>query len=525
MEKEQLVSMVTAAQSGQEEATTALYYAFYQDIYYYIFKTVNDRELAADLTQDTFIEILQTIGSLKEPAAFVTWSRQIAYHKCTAYFKKRHELLADEDEDGNSVFDTLVEDREEFIPGEALDKEELKQTILAMINALPEEQRSAIFMRYFEEMSVKDIAQIQGVTEGTVKSRLNYGRKAIKQSMESYEKKHDVKLHCAGVVPLLLWLFHQGSAAGQTAAAASATTSAASAAATAATTAAKAGAKAAGGLVKKIIAAIAAAAVVTGGVVAGVALQKEPEPEPEPEPPLAWWGYGDLFHTYEDYRFDLTAEEMTDEAIRGHLEVTHLYEDTHITDFEGTGTADGDRVTYEIVFDTPYSPNSVWNQDAYTEMTLTYDKSADRFAFDDIYRVSMDRVPLEETVPILAEGAVWSGYGEDSFAYALAYTSVDGHLFVLEVDRMTCMEISGKLTASYKGNIDHESNFTGRGYEQDGKIYYEVLLETPRTQEYFTTTTFDRFRMVYDCEKDTFDTTQWDSLCYYKAIFERQEEP
>ena len=212
MEKEKLTHIVKAVQAGSESAITALYNSYHNDIYYYILRTLdskNDPELAADLTQDTFIEIFQTIDKLQDPEAFTTWSRKIAYHRCTAYFRKRHDLLADEQEDGSTIFDTMVEDREEFIPGEALDKEDLKNTIRTMINSLPEEQRSAIMMRYFDELSVQEIANIQSTTEGTVKSRLNYGRKAIKKAVEDYEKKHDIKLHCAGIVPLLLWLLRE----------------------------------------------------------------------------------------------------------------------------------------------------------------------------------------------------------------------------------------------------------------------------------------------------------------------------
>lgn len=209
IEREKLVAIVTAAQKGEGNAVAVLYDTFQEDLYYYILKTVNNKDLAADLTQDAFVEIIQTIESLKEPAAFVTWSKTIAYHKCTAYFRKRKDLLADENEDGETVFDTIIEEREEFIPDEALDKEELKKAIQEMIDELPEEQRTAIMMRYFDEISVKEIAGIQGVSEGTVKSRLNYGRKAIKESVETYEKKNGVKLHCVGVVPMLLWLFRQ----------------------------------------------------------------------------------------------------------------------------------------------------------------------------------------------------------------------------------------------------------------------------------------------------------------------------
>ena len=290
IEKDKLIAMVQGLQAGDDQAATELYETFQSDIYYFILKTVNnDRELAEDLTQDTFIEILETIDKLQEPAAFVTWCKQIAYHRCTAYFRKRKELLVDENEDGYSVFDTIEEENIEFIPDAALDHEDLRQTIIQMINNLPEEQKSAIVLRYFNEISVKEIAEIQGVTEGTVKSRLNYGRKAIKQSVEEYEKKNGIKLHCAGVLPLLLWLFkwyrkkkNMSATAGTavqefifeeaTAAVVAGT------AATAAAAAGAAGAKIAGrALVLKILAVIFASTVTIGAVVTGLKAIQKPE--------------------------------------------------------------------------------------------------------------------------------------------------------------------------------------------------------------------------------------------------------
>lgn len=274
MEREKLISMVRAVQNGEEDSKAALYDTFYDNLYYYIMKTVKDPELGLDLTQETFIEIFQTINSLKEPAAFVTWSRKIAYHKCTAYFKKRRELLADEEKEGSSVFDTLVEERAEFIPDEALDKEEFKQTIHAMIQSLPEEQRVAIMLRYFDEKSVNEIAEIQGVTEGTVKSRLNYGRKTIKQAVENYEKKNGVKLHIVGVVPMLLWLFREYRIANGMPLIKKNTTDTVmdtvSSITSSATTTAKEGVKVGAKLLtKKIITSVVIATVVTGSVVAG----------------------------------------------------------------------------------------------------------------------------------------------------------------------------------------------------------------------------------------------------------------
>lgn len=283
MKREELIALVKDVQNGNENAFTQMYEVFHNDLYYYIFKTVNDKELASDLTQDTFIEILQSIRSLQEPAAFVTWSRQIAFRRCTAYFKKRRDLIADEDEDGYSVFDTLEEDNAEFIPGEALDKEEFKNIILSILDTLPEEQRSAIMMRYFDELSIPEIAKIQCTSEGTVKSRLNYGRKAIAKAVEDYEKKYDIKLHSAGILPILLWVTRQQKLAkgiSLTTGTASATGAAAAIAVASATTATGATAavvttgvavKAVGtALAMKIAAGVAAAAITVGGIALAV---------------------------------------------------------------------------------------------------------------------------------------------------------------------------------------------------------------------------------------------------------------
>ena len=314
MEREKLVSLVTAAQNGDGVAMNDLFNAFYNDVYYFALKTVKDDQTACDVTQETFIEIINTLGKLQEPAAFVTWMKQITYHQCTRYFKKKKDVIVDEDEDGNTVFDTLQEEKAEFIPDEALDKEDFRKTVMTFVDDLSEEQRAAVMMFYFDEMSIKDIAQAQNVSENTIKSRLNYARKGIKKSVEDYEKKTGVKLYGVGVLPLLVWLFKgvfaetmapaaagtvasgvtaatgttvvasvTATATAATATATAAATTATAAASTATASAASAGAAAAVGigaklaaipLVTKIIAVVAAVAVV-GGTSAAVVLTQD----------------------------------------------------------------------------------------------------------------------------------------------------------------------------------------------------------------------------------------------------------
>lgn len=206
MNKEQLTELVTRAQKGDKTAMDRLFEAYYNDVYYFALKTLKDSDLACDITQETFLEILNSIGKLQEPAAFVTWMKQIAYFRCTRYFAKHKEVTVEEDEDGNTVFDTLADESEGVLPQEVVEKEEFRRTVLEMIDRLTEEQRSAVLLYYFDELTVGQIARIQNVSEGTVKSRLNYARKAIRKSVEDYERKNGIRLHSFALLPLLLLL-------------------------------------------------------------------------------------------------------------------------------------------------------------------------------------------------------------------------------------------------------------------------------------------------------------------------------
>lgn len=498
---EKLVEMVLAAQSGDEKGFAALYDTFHQDIYYYIYKIVNDADLAADLTQDTFVDILQKIDTLREPSAFITWSRQVAYSRCTAHFRKRKELLADEDSDGYSVFDTLEEDRREFIPDAALDQEDLKATIQAMCDALPEEQRAALLMRYFEEMSVSQIAQIQGVSEGTVKSRLNYGRNALRKAVENYEKKNGIKLHCVGVVPLLLWFFAQGSkgAAGAvtTTAATAATTSAA---ATATSTAAASAATS--GLIAKVAAALLALAITVGGIL-GIALRPTEEPK---EKMMTWSGFGIAEAPLRNKYFQVSLTNFTKTAIAGTLDVTYQYDAFYSTGFTGTGEEQEDgTIQYTLQCETPIRPDSD------TQALLIYDPKTEQLFFDSVYyyAATMDRWPLEEGTSI-SKNEAWVGTGHCDFCRA------DDHPFSVEIVEMTQSSIRGKITMYGCAHGERSSEFTARGYWDENIAYYEAQLadpwQTPNLPLY-------TFTMTYDVSADCLEFYgMWFGAQLYRSI-------
>lgn len=288
MDYKKVGELVVKAQSGDKKALNDLFGECYGDLYYFALKTVKNEDAAADAVQESAIDIINTIGELKNPEAFVLWSHRIVYCKCTKYFKQSAEICADENEDGETVFDSLKDEDPLSVPENVVLNNELRSAVASILETLPAEQRAAMTLYYFDELSVFEIAAIQEVSEGTVKSRLNYGRKAVKAKVEEYEEKTGTKLHSA-FIPFML----KGMLKTERASICAAVPNTVGAAAEGAVQVAAVKAAAApviktiisgGKLVmstKKLIAIIAAslAVVMAGGVAIGVAVANKSEPD------------------------------------------------------------------------------------------------------------------------------------------------------------------------------------------------------------------------------------------------------
>ncbi len=387
MEREKLTALVTKAKAGDRKALDDLFTQTYNDVYYFALKTVKDEDMACDITQETFVTVFKTINSLQDPASYVAWCRQITYRHCLHYLGRNREVTVEEEEDGSSIFDTVAEENAEFIPDAALDKEDFRKTVMKMVDSLSAEQRTAILLYYYDELSVREIAQIQGISEGTVKSRLNYGRKAIKASVEDYEKKNGVKLHSFALLPLLLWLF---SADAKTRSMPGAK---AKAVGKAAASAARKTAKAAGKLWQKILAGIAAMAVAGAGGTAAVVMLTQPWAEDAPHTETqtisgTWTGKGKIIgDPYSYHTFTIQIFQMDETQITG--SVTLLFTDgtESSVNFSGTGQKEllwkipTGRYRYTLELD---APDGLWSTSRFSvsQPELIYDSKDDTVCFE-----------------------------------------------------------------------------------------------------------------------------------------------
>ncbi len=250
---------------------------------------LRDPERAMDATQEVLITLLTRLHTLRDPKAFWGWLLQIVANRCRNELSRapREEQIP-ENEQGDSMLESVAELNSQMVPEQALDQAETQQMIRTLVEELPPSQKMCVLLYYYDELPVRQIAAILQVSENTVKSRLSYARKSIQSGVEDYEKQ-GVKLYSAAPLPLLLaFLRHEGaasalpaaqakalaatvvSAASGTAAAAGAAGTAAGAAAGASGAGAAAAAGAATGVAAKVAAGILAAAVAVGGITVAV---------------------------------------------------------------------------------------------------------------------------------------------------------------------------------------------------------------------------------------------------------------
>ena len=203
---------VEAAKRGDQFAISEIYEKCYNTIYYVVKSIIVDEDTTQDIVQDSFMKAFNNISKLDNASSFVPWLKRLATNTAKDWLKKKKPILFSSlypDDDDNDEQEPEIEDVDlTQQPEEALDAKTKKQLLWDIINELSEEQRLVVSMFYFQEMSVAEIAENLGVSQGTIKSRLNYARKKIECKVLDLEKK-GTKLYGLAPIPFLIWLFMQ----------------------------------------------------------------------------------------------------------------------------------------------------------------------------------------------------------------------------------------------------------------------------------------------------------------------------
>lgn len=188
-----LLDVVALVKRGDTMAFEELYRLTYKYAYFHARSILHDDDEAWDLVQETYIAVYQHIDSLREERYVKSWISGIVFNLGMKRLRKKRDLLVDEEND--FLFDALEDENTDGSPEKALDSKETAAIVREVIDRLPALQKAAVIAYYFDEKSVADIAREAMCSENTIKSRLNYARKAMKEGIEHKERQMGVKLH------------------------------------------------------------------------------------------------------------------------------------------------------------------------------------------------------------------------------------------------------------------------------------------------------------------------------------------
>lgn len=166
--------------------------AYYARVYNLFCHIVSDTQLAADLTQDTFVKAYEAFGRFRGEASVYTWLYRIAINEYRSYLRRlRREqefisrfLEEPVEWEGEEVMLQMPDPSPSAL--QLLEKEELVQRVHQAIHALPPRYRAFAVLRDLEGMSYEQIAQVTGLPLDTVKTRIARARAMLRRKLEPY---------------------------------------------------------------------------------------------------------------------------------------------------------------------------------------------------------------------------------------------------------------------------------------------------------------------------------------------------
>lgn len=166
---------VAQARAGEPGAWDRLFRRYQLPLYVYVFELLHDEQASLDLVQETFINAVRYLNTLRDDDRFGSWLFGIAHQKVIQCWRKsgREQLALEELSE--------MEFQTEATPDEELIRREEESRFMALLNQLPAAHRSVLLLHYLEEFSLEQIAEVTGTSLGTVKSRLHYARKALRK--------------------------------------------------------------------------------------------------------------------------------------------------------------------------------------------------------------------------------------------------------------------------------------------------------------------------------------------------------
>ena len=176
--------------SGNENSLSVLIDRHQSRIYGFIFSKIHDRDAAEDIFQDTFIKVIQTLkrGLYNEQGKFLPWVMRIAHNLVIDHFRKNNRMPKFNGRGDFDVF-SVISDGNLNIESKIVESQ-IASHVRILLEELPEDQKTVIKMRIYQDMSFKEISENTGVSINTALGRMRYGLINLRKIID----KHNISL-------------------------------------------------------------------------------------------------------------------------------------------------------------------------------------------------------------------------------------------------------------------------------------------------------------------------------------------
>ena len=183
--------LISTYVNGNEKAFEVLLLRHKDKIYRFIYMKIRNRDLAQDIFQEAFVKIINTLklGAYNEEGKFLPWAMRIAHNLVIDHFRKSSKMRmisesSSSREDFN-IFSVLSLDEKNAY--ETLAYGELETQMVGLIDHLPESQRDILIKRLYQEMSFKDIAEMENISINTALGRMRYALINLRKLIEKHQ--------------------------------------------------------------------------------------------------------------------------------------------------------------------------------------------------------------------------------------------------------------------------------------------------------------------------------------------------
>ena len=161
----------------KDTAFSELLDVYQERLYWHIRKLVTTHENADDVLQNTFVRVYKSIHKFEEKSTLHTWMYRIAYNESMRLLEKNNKKSFDDiDEVSNCHLEVLFED-------EYFDGNEIQRKLQQIIDGLKEKQKRVFQMKYFDDLSFRQISEILSISENTLKSTYYTAVKIIEEKI------------------------------------------------------------------------------------------------------------------------------------------------------------------------------------------------------------------------------------------------------------------------------------------------------------------------------------------------------